>query len=184
MKIYISMIQSICTQTIVGIQRMDGMKILLYSDEYFNKQWNEAKSGRMIMLELNYLLSQQPDVNRVCQKLNNITKNPVITKWENCDEQSLYNRSIFEWAKMRALFSMSSKIFLIIASILSGFFIMSLKNVDGVSSAKRFKFFKCKGNAGESIKNGIHSLRLNIRTNSRESVSLVTGFLLCRDIHS
>ena len=79
-------IQSICTQTIVGKYSTDGWheNIIVFSDEYFNKQWNAISLKNDNASELELFTFPTTRREPVCQKLKQYNQNPVITKWENC----------------------------------------------------------------------------------------------------
>ena len=172
-------IQSICTQTIVGKYSTDGWheNIIVFSDEYFNKQWNaiSLKNDNASELELFTFPTtrREPD----CQKLKQYNQKSSYHKMGKLQNNLYITDQYLNGQKMRALFSMSSKIFLIIASILSGFFIMSLKTLTEFPALqKRFEFFKCMGMRENQLKwNTFFEIKILGRI--AESVSLVTGIL-------
>ena len=172
-------IQSICTQTIVGKYSTDGWheNIIVFSDEYFNKQWNAITLKNDNASELELFTFPTTRREPVCQKLKQYNQKSSYHKMGKLQNNLYITDQYLNGQKMRALFSMSSKIFLIIASILSGFFIMSLKTLTEFPALqKRFEFFKCMGMRENQLKwNTFFEIKILGRI--AESVSLVTGIL-------
>lgn len=172
-------IQSICTQTIVGKYSTDGWheNIIVFSDEYFNKQWNAISLKNDNVSELELFTFPTTRREPVCQKLKQYNQKSSYHKMGKLQNNLYITDQYLNGQKMRALFSMSSKIFLIIASILSGFFIMSLKTLTEFPALqKRFEFFKCMGMRENQLKwNTFFEIKILGRI--AESVSLVTGIL-------
>lgn len=172
-------IQSICTQTIVGKYSTDGWheNIIVFSDEYFNKQWNAISLKNDNASELELFTFPTTRREPVCQKLKQYNQKSSYHKIGKLQNNLYITDQYLNGQKMRALFSMSSKIFLIIASILSGFFIMSLKTLTEFPALqKRFEFFKCMGMRENQLKwNTFFEIKILGRI--AESVSLVTGIL-------
>ena len=172
-------IQSICTQTIVGKYSTDGWheNIIVFSDEYFNKQWNAISLKNDNASELELFTFPTTRREPVCQKLKQYNQKSSYHEMGKPQNNLYITDQYLNGQKMRALFSMSSKIFLIIASILSGFFIMSLKTLTEFPALqKRFEFFKCMGMRENQLKwNTFFEIKILGRI--AESVSLVTGFL-------
>ena len=172
-------IQSICTQTIVGKYSTDGWheNIIVFSDEYFNKQWNAISLKNDNASELELFTFPTTRREPVCQKLKQYNQKYSYHKMGKLQNNLYITDQYLNGQKMRALFSMSSKIFLIIASILSGFFIMSLKTLTEFPALqKRFEFFKCMGMRENQLKwNTFFEIKILGRI--AESVSLVTGIL-------
>lgn len=172
-------IQSICTQTIVGKYSTDGWheNIIVFSDEYFNKQWNAISLKNDNASELELFTFPTTRREPVCQKLKQYNQKFSYHKMGKLQNNLYITDQYLNGQKMRALFSMSSKIFLIIASILSGFFIMSLKTLTEFPALqKRFEFFKCMGMRENQLKWNTF-FEIKILGQIAESVSLVTGFL-------
>ena len=172
-------IQSICTQTIVGKYSTDGWheNIIVFSDEYFNKQWNAISLKNDNASELELFTFPTTRREPVCQKLKQYNQKSSYHKRGKLQNNLYITDQYLNGKKMRALFSMSSKIFLIIASILSGFFIMSLKTLTEFPALqKRFEFFKCMGMRENQLKWNTF-FEIKILGQIAESVSLVTGFL-------
>ena len=172
-------IQSICTQTIVGKYSTDGWheNIIVFSDEYFNKQWNAISLKNDNASELELFTFPTTRREPVCQKLKQYNQKSSYHKMGKLQNNLYITDQYLNGQKMRALFSMSSKIFLIIASILSGFFIMSLKTLTEFPALqKRFEFFKCMGMRENQLKWNTF-FEIKILGQIAESVSLVTGFL-------
>ena len=172
-------IQSICTQTIVGKYSTDGWheNIIVFSDEYFNKQWNAISLKNDNASELELFTFPTTRREPVCQKLKQYNQKSSYHKMGKLQNNLYITDQYLNGKKMRALFSMSSKIFLIIASILSGFFIMSLKTLTEFPALqKRFEFFKCMGMRENQLKWNTF-FEIKILGQIAESVSLVTGFL-------
>lgn len=172
-------IQSICTQTIVGKYSTDGWheNIIVFSDEYFNKQWNAISLKNDNAFELELFTFPTTRREPVCQKLKQYNQKSSYHKMGKLQNNLYITDQYLNGQKMRALFSMSSKIFLIIASILSGFFIMSLKTLTEFPALqKRFEFFKCMGMRENQLKWNTF-FEIKILGQIAESVSLVTGFL-------
>lgn len=172
-------IQSICTQTIVGKYSTDGWheNIIVFSDEYFNKQWNAISLKNDNASELELFTFPTTRREPVCQKLKQYNQKSSYHKMGKLQNNLYITDQYLKGKKMRALFSMSSKIFLIIASILSGFFIMSLKTLTEFPALqKRFEFFKCMGMRENQLKWNTF-FEIKILGQIAESVSLVTGFL-------
>lgn len=172
-------IQSICTQTIVGKYSTDGWheNIIIFSDEYFNKQWNAISLKNDNASELELFTFPTTRREPVCQKLKQYNQKSSYHKMGKLQNNLYITDQYLNGQKMRALFSMSSKIFLIIASILSGFFIMSLKTLTEFPALqKRFEFFKCMGMRENQLKWNTF-FEIKILGQIAESVSLVTGFL-------
>ena len=172
-------IQSICTQTIVGKYSTDGWheNIIVFSDEYFNKQWNAISLKNDNASELELFTFPTTRREPVCQKLKQYNQKSSYHKMGKLQNNLYITDQYLNGQKMRALFSMSSKIFLIIASILSGFFIMSLKTLTEFPALqKRFEFFKCMGMRENQLKWNTF-FEIKILGQRAESVSLVTGFL-------
>ena len=172
-------IQSICTQTIVRKYSTDGWheNIIVFSDEYFNKQWNAISLKNDNASELELFTFPTTRREPVCQKLKQYNQKSSYHKMGKLQNNLYITDQYLNGQKMRALFSMSSKIFLIIASILSGFFIMSLKTLTEFPALqKRFEFFKCMGMRENQLKwNTFFEIKILGRI--AESVSLVTGIL-------
>ena len=172
-------IRSICTQTIVGKYSTDGWheNIIVFSDEYFNKQWNAISLKNDNASELELFTFPTTRREPVCQKLKQYNQKSSYHKMGKLQNNLYITDQYLNGQKMRALFSMSSKIFLIIASILSGFFIMSLKTLTEFPALqKRFEFFKCMGMRENQLKwNTFFEIKILGRI--AESVSLVTGIL-------
>lgn len=172
-------IQSICTQTIVGKYSTDGWheNIIVFSDEYFNKQWNAISLKNDNASELELVTFPTTRREPVCQKLKQYNQKSSYHKMGKLQNNLYITDQYLNGQKMRALFSMSSKIFLIIASILSGFFIMSLKTLTEFPALqKRYEFFKCMGMRENQLKwNTFFEIKILGRI--AESVSLVTGIL-------
>ena len=171
-------IQSICTQTVLGKYSTDGWheNIIVFSDEYFNKQWNASlKNDNASELELFTFPTTRRE--QVCQKLKQYNKKSSYHEIGKLQNNLYITDQYLKSQKMRALFSMSSKIFLIIALILSGFFIMSLKTLTEFPALqKRYEFFKCMGMRENQLKwNTFFEIKILGRI--AESVSLVTGIL-------
>lgn len=171
-------IQSICTQTVLGKYSTDGWheNIIVFSDEYFNKQWNASlKNDNASELELFTFPTTRRE--QVCQKLKQYKKKSSYHEIGKLQNNLYITDQYLKSQKMRALFSMSSKIFLIIALILSGFFIMSLKILTEFPALqKRYEFFKCMGMRENQLKwNTFFEIKILGRI--AESVSLVTGIL-------
>ena len=172
-------IQSICTQTIVGKYSTDGWheNIIVFSDEYFNKQWNAISLKNDNASELELFTFPTTRREPVCQKLKQYNQKSSYHKMGKLQNNLYITDQYLNGQKMRALFSMSSKIFLIIASILSGFFIMSLKTLTEFPALqKRFEFFKCMGMRENQLKWNTF-FEIKILGQIAESGSLVTGFL-------
>ena len=172
-------IQSICTQTIVGKYSTDGWheNIIVFSDEYFNKQWNAISLKNDNASELELFTFPTTRREPVCQKLKQYNQKSSYHKMGKLQNNLYITDQYLNGQKMRALFSMSSKIFLIIASILSGFFIMSLKTLTEFPALqKRFEFFKCMGMRENQLKWNTF-FEIKILGQIAESVSLVTGIL-------
>ena len=172
-------IQSICTQTIVGKYSTDGWheNIIVFSDEYFNKQWNAISLKNDNASELELFTFPTTRREPVCQKLKHYNQKSSYHEMGKLQNNLYITDQYLNGQKMRALFSMSSKIFLIIASILSGFFIMSLKTLTEFPALqKRFEFFKCMGMRENQLKWNTF-FEIKILGQIAESVSLVTGFL-------
>lgn len=172
-------IQSICTQTIVGKYSTDGWheNIIVFSDEYFNKQWNAISLKNDNASELELFTFPTTRREPVCQKLKQYNQKSSYHKMGKLQNNLYITDQYLNGQKMRALFSMSSKIFLIIASILSGFFIMSLKTLTEFPALqKRFEFFKCMGMRENQLKWNTF-FEIKILGQIAESVSLVTGVL-------
>ena len=172
-------IQSICTQTIVGKYSTDGWheNIIVFSDEYFNKQWNAISLKNDNASELELFTFPTTRREPVCQKLKQYNQKSSYHEMGKPQNNLYITDQYLNGQKMRALFSMSSKIFLIIASILSGFFIMSLKTLTEFPALqKRFEFFKCMGMRENQLKWNTF-FEIKILGQIAESVSLVTGFL-------
>ena len=172
-------IQSICTQTIVGKYSTGGWheNIIVFSDEYFNKQWNAISLKNDNASELELFTFPTTRREPVCQKLKQYNQKSSYHKMGKLQNNLYITDQYLNGQKMRALFSMSSKIFLIIASILSGFFIMSLKTLTEFPALqKRFEFFKCMGMRENQLKWNTF-FEIKILGQIAESVSLVTGFL-------
>lgn len=172
-------IQSICTQTIVGKYSTDGWheNIIVFSDEYFNKQWNAISLKNDNASELELFTFPTTRREPVCQKLKQYNQKSSYHKMGKLQNNLYITDQYLNGQKMRALFSMSSKIFLIIASILSGFFIMSLKTLTEFPALqKRYEFFKCMGMRENQLKwNTFFEIKILGRI--AESVSLATGIL-------
>lgn len=171
-------IQSICTQTVLGKYSTDGWheNIIVFSDEHFNKQWNASlKNDNASELELFTFPTTRRE--QVCQKLKQYNKKSSYHEIGKLQNNLYITDQYLKSQKMRALFSMSSKIFLIIALILSGFFIMSLKTLTEFPALqKRYEFFKCMGMRENQLKwNTFFEIKILGRI--AESVSLVTGIL-------
>ena len=149
------------------------MKILLY----FNKQWNAISLKNDNASELELFTFPTTRREPVCQKLKQYNQKSSYHEMGKLQNNLYITDQYLNGQKMRALFSMSSKIFLIIASILSGFFIMSLKTLTEFPALqKRFEFFKCMGMRENQLKWNTF-FEIKILGQIAESVSLVTGFL-------
>ena len=116
-------------------------------------------------------------MNRFVKKLKQYNKKSSYHEIGKLQNNLYITDQYLKSQKMRALFSMSSKIFLIIALILSGFFIMSLKTLTEFPALqKRYEFFKCMGMRENQLKwNTFFEIKILGRI--AESVSLVTGIL-------
>lgn len=164
---------------IVGKYSTDGWheNIIVFSDEYFNKQWNAISLKNDNASELELFTFPTTRREPVCQKLKQYNQKSSYHKMGKLQNNLYITDQYLNGQKMRALFSMSSKIFLIIASILSGFFIMSLKTLTEFPALQKgYEFFKCMGMRENQLKwNTFFEIKILGRI--AESVSLVTGIL-------
>lgn len=129
------------TQSLLGQYSLDQYheNMVIFSDEFFEERWQQVKKDPTEASEL-YLFTfpakERTDAYKELTAYNEA--NGIKNKNERMMENSLYNTEEFlKGNQMRAVFSLSSKLFLMATLLLSGFFVVALKNLSEIASFKR-----------------------------------------------
>lgn len=129
------------TQSLLGQYSLDQYheNMVVFSDEFFEERWQQVKKDPTEASEL-YLFTfpakERTDAYKELTAYNEA--NGIKNKNERMMENSLYNTEEFlKGNQMRAVFSLSSKLFLMATLLLSGFFVVALKNLSEIASFKR-----------------------------------------------
>lgn len=143
-------VQKIFSQCVFGQYSIDSWheNMIVFSDKYFNEQWENVRKNADEASML--ILFTFPDRTRNkalkdLRKYNN--KYGLKNRHEIQMEDTLYVTDEFLLGKkMRLIFSLCSKLFLIGALFLSGFFVTALKLLTELPAfKKRYKFLRCMG---------------------------------------
>ena len=143
-------VQKIFSQCVFGQYSIDSWheNMIVFSDKYFNEQWENVRKNADEASML--ILFTFPDRTRNkalkdLRKYNN--KYGLKNRHEIQMEDTLYVTDEFLLGKkMRLIFSLCSKLFLIGALFLSGFFVTGLKLLTELPAfKKRYKFLRCMG---------------------------------------
>ena len=138
------------TQSLIGQYSLDQYheNMVIFSDEFFEERWQEVRRDKTEASEL-YLFTfparERADAYTELTAYNDA--NGIKNKNEVMMENSLYNTDEFlKGQRMRAVFSLSSKLFLMATLLLSGFFVVALKNLSEMTSFKRrYEFLNYMG---------------------------------------
>ena len=138
------------TQSLIGQYSLDQYheNMVIFSDEFFEERWQEVRRDKTEASEL-YLFTfparERADAYTELTAYNDA--NGIKNKNEVMMENSLYNTDEFlKGQRMRAVFSLSSKLFLMATLLLSGFFVVALKNLSEMASFKRrYEFLNYMG---------------------------------------
>lgn len=122
--------------------------IIVFSDDYFNGQWEKARVRPKEASELKLLCFPKRTRDKAFRELYAYNKDHGVPNRNSTQmESSLYGTEEFLLGqKMRTVFSLCSKLFLIGALFFSSFFAAGLKILTELSLfKKRYEFLRCMG---------------------------------------
>lgn len=122
--------------------------IIVFSDAYFQEQWEKARVSPKEASVLNLLRFPKKTRNQAFKELSSYNeKHGVPNKNATQNESSLYGTEEFLIGqKMRAVFSLCSKLILTGALLFSAFFAAGLKILTELPALKkRYEFLRCMG---------------------------------------
>lgn len=143
-------IQELYCRSSVGQYSVDTWheNIIVFSDDYFQEQWEKARVSPKEASALKLFVFPDSMRDKAFRELSAYNeKNGVTNKNLTQNESSLYGTEEFlTGQKMRAIFSLCSKLFLVAALFFGAFFASGLKILTELSSfKKRYEFLCCMG---------------------------------------
>ncbi len=143
-------IQELYSKSTIGQYSVDlwHENIIVFSDDYFDEQWKKARVSPDEASALKLFTFPKGTRDKAFRKLSAYNeKNGVPNKNSTQNESSLYETEGFlTGQKMRAVFSLCSKLFLMAALLFGAFFAAGLKILTELSSFKRrYEFLRCMG---------------------------------------
>lgn len=147
---YLYDIQEIFTQNVIGQYSTDRWheNIIVFSDEYFEEQWKKMCEDSEEATVLNLFTFSSRNREKAWKSLFSYDKQNGV---KNCNdspmESYLYGTEEYlVGQKMRVLFSLSSKLFLMAALFISGFFVNGIKMLSELPGyERRYEFLRCMG---------------------------------------
>ena len=165
------------TQSVLGQYSPDGYheNMIVFSDEYFAEQWEKAKAEEMqadTLALFTFPADRRKDAVSELKSYNR--EHEVGDANESVLESSLYiTDEYLEGKKLRLMFSLCSKLFLMSALLLSALFVTGLKSLVELSEfTRRYDFLECMG-----MKQKIR--RKNIRFETGILSKVVLGVMSC-----
>lgn len=140
-KLYHYDLKKVFTQSLLGQYSLDRYheNMVIFSDEFFEERWQQVRKDPTEASALYLFTFSAKERNDAYKELTAYNEaNGIKNKNERMMENNLYNTEEFlKGNRMRAVFSLSSKLFLMATLLLSGFFVVALKNLSEIASFKR-----------------------------------------------
>lgn len=166
------------TQKLIGQYSLDQYheNIIVFSDELFEKRWEETKADKTEATALYLFTFPTGKRTEVTEKLKKYDeKYGIKNKETKMMESSLYNTEEYlTGQKMRAVFSLSSKLFLMVSLLISGAFVVGLKTLSEIASLRRrYDFLNYMG-----MKKKIQRKNIRFETKILTMISVGASFVM------
>lgn len=166
------------TQKLIGQYSLDQYheNIIVFSDELFEKRWEETKADKTEATALYLFTFPTGKRTEVTEKLKKYDeKYGIKNKETKMMESSLYNTEEYlTGQKMRAVFSLSSKLFLMVSLLISGAFVVGLKTLSEIASfRRRYDFLNYMG-----MKKKIQRKNIRFETKILTMISVGASFVM------
>lgn len=142
--------ESIFTQNVIGQYSTDQWheNIIVFSDTYFQKQWEAMRGDDQEATVLRLFTFSGKRKENAWKELSEYQKECGVKNDSDTRMESyLYGTEEYLIGqKMRVLFSLSSKLFLMMALFISAFFVNGIKILSELSGyERRYEFLRCMG---------------------------------------
>lgn len=166
------------TQKIIGQYSLDQYheNIIVFSDDFFAKRWEEVRTDKTEASILYLFTFPTGKRKEATEKLKEYDeKYGIKNKESTMMESSLYNTEEYLIGqKMRAVFSLSSKIFLMASLLISGAFVVGLKILSEITSfQRRYDFLNYMG-----MKKKIQRKNIKFETKILSMISVGASFIM------
>lgn len=166
------------TQKLIGQYSLDQYheNIIVFSDELFEKRWEETKADKTEATALYLFTFPTGKRTEATEKLKKYDeKYGIKNKETKMMESSLYNTEEYlTGQKMRAVFSLSSKLFLMGSLLISGAFVVGLKTLSEIASfRRRYDFLNYMG-----MKKKIQRKNIRFETKILTMISVGASFVM------
>lgn len=166
------------TQKLIGQYSLDQYheNIIVFSDELFEKRWEETKADKTEATALYLFTFPTGKRTEVTEKLKKYDeKYGIKNKETKMMESSLYNTEEYlTGQKMHAVFSLSSKLFLMVSLLISGAFVVGLKTLSEIASfRRRYDFLNYMG-----MKKKIQRKNIRFETKILTMISVGASFVM------
>lgn len=153
-------IQELYSQSTIGQYSIDTWheNIIVFSDRYFEEQWEKARVSPKEASSLRLFRFPGGTRDKAFRELSAYNEeNGIPNRNSTQMESSLYGTEEFlAGQKVRAVFSLYSKLFLVGALLLSAFFAAGLKILTELYALKRrYEFLRCMGMKKRQIRKSI-----------------------------
>lgn len=147
---YLYDIKDIFTQNVIGQYSTDQWheNIIVFSDTYFQKQWEAMRGDDQEATVLRLFTFSGKRKENAWKELSEYQKECGVKNDSDTRMESyLYGTEEYLIGqKMRVLFSLSSKLFLMMALFISAFFVNGIKILSELSGyERRYEFLRCMG---------------------------------------
>ena len=174
-------IQKAFTQSVIGQYSMDQYheNLVVFSDACFEEHWKVAREDETeasMLFLFNFPSGKRGEATKELKAYDK--ENGIKNKDIYMLESSLYNTEEYVIGqKMRTVFSLSSKLFLMADLLISGFFVVGLKTLSEMGSfRRRYDFLNCMGMKAKGQGKNIR-FETRILTTISVGASLVMGLL-------
>lgn len=166
------------TQSVIGQYSLDQYheNIMVFSDEFFEERWQEVRKDQTEASGL-YLFTFPAGKREAAYKELTAYNdaNGIKNKEATMMESSLYNTEEYlAGNRMRAVFSLASKLFLLADLLISGFFVVGLKTLSDLASIRRrYEFLDYMG-----MKEKIQGKNIRFETKILTTISVTASLIM------
>lgn len=172
---YLYDVRDVHSQSVIGQYSIDQWheNVIIFSDDYFEEQWKRIAGNLEEVSELNLFTFPTKNREKAWKELKAyIDENGVE---EIKGHSVVYNTEEFLMGvKMRQLFVLTSKLFILVSLFISAFFVMGLWTLLEVPAyRRRYEFLECMG-----MKNRMLERTLRFETQCISNIALAAGICM------
>ncbi len=175
---YLYDIKDIHTQNVIGQYSTDQYheNVIVFSDDYFKESWKQISENTEEPSVLKLFTFPSANRAKAWKELKAYADENGVKEFQGSTSQNaLYGTEQFLIGeKMRQLFKLASKLFILVSLFISAFFVMGIKTLSELTSyEKRYEFLNCMG-----MKKRMREKTLRFEIQSIANIALGAGLCM------